>query len=53
MQGHTALESFLSSFTRCSRRVLRVYGILDDKGHGGMLLLGLRRLGHYLFAYLE
>ena len=45
-------KKVFSPFTCCSQRSsLCVHGVLDDEGHGVMLLLTLRCLQHYLFAY--
>ena len=53
-EGVRRLKMFRLTFTHCSRRIfLCIDGFLDDKGHGIMYVLELRRLYRYVFSYLS
>ena len=52
--GAWRVRKFLFRVLRIARRgFLCVYGVLDDEGHGVMLVLTLRHLQRYLFVYLS
>ena len=54
MREDAASYKNVSSCTGCSRVAsLCVYSTLDDKGHGVVLLLALRRLRRRLFTDLN
>ena len=53
-EGTRLVRKFFLSCASCSRQVFpRVLGTLDDKRHGVMVLMAIRRLRRYLFTYLS
>ena len=54
VQGHSVLKKYFLVFTRCLRSVfLYLYGVLEGKGHGVLLVRSLRCLPHLLFTFLR
>ena len=54
VQGRSVLKNYSSGSTRCSRSVcLYIYGVLENKGHGVVLVHSLRCLPRLLFTYLR